>query len=109
MPLQFIFTKDSFIPDMSGESLTEKDTELRERFISDRYKTLFDIGSETAAAGESMSLVFLRTVSERFIKALTAMPELELVRENANAVLSDEACDELLEAVPFGIGTEYID
>ena len=109
MPLQFIFIKDSFIPDMSGENLTEKDTELRERFISDRYKTLFDIGSETAAVNESMSLGFLRDVSEHFIKALTAMPELELVRENANAVLSKEACDELLEAVPFGIGTEYID
>ncbi len=94
---------------MSGENLTEKDTELRERFISDRYKTLFDIGSETAAVNESMSLGFLRDVSEHFIKALTAMPELELVRENANAVLSNEACDELLEAVPFGIGTEYID
>ena len=109
MSLQFIFTKESFIPDMSGEPLTEKDTELRERFISDRYKTLFDIGSETAAVNESMSLGFLRTLSECFIKTLTSMPELELVRENANVVLSDEASDELLEAVPFGIGTEYLD
>ncbi len=81
MSLQFIFTRDSFMPDTVGEVLTEREEKLRERFISDRYEALFDIGSQTADAGESISLGFLRTVSEHFTKALTQMPELELVRE----------------------------
>ena len=109
MSLNFIFTRYSFVPDMNTEALTQKDEKLRESFISDRFAALFNIGFDAAGESESMSLVFLRAVSERFLRSLTAMPELELVRENANVALSEEACDELLEAVPFGIGTEYID
>lgn len=66
MSLQFIFTRDSFMPDTVGEVLTERGEKLRERFISDPYEALFDIGSKKAEAGESMSLGFLRTVSEHF-------------------------------------------
>ncbi|MBR5091019.1 MAG: DEAD/DEAH box helicase [Ruminiclostridium sp.] len=109
MPLDFIFTHDSFIPDLNTEALTQKEESLREGFLSDRFAALFNIGFETAADKESMSLSFLRIVSERFLRALTVMPELELVRENADVILSEESCNELLEAVPFGIGTEYID
>ena len=65
MSLQFIFTRDSFMPD-SSDTLTESEARLRERFISNRYEAFFDIGSETAEAGESMSLGFLRTVNEHF-------------------------------------------
>ncbi len=101
MSLNFIFTHDSFVPDMNTEALTQKDEKLREGFLSDRFAALFNIGFDAAGESESMSLGFLRTVSEQFLRSLTAMPELELVRESANVLLSEEASDELLEAVPL--------
>ena len=113
MSLQFIFTKNSFLPDQISDQtdgvLSEKEEKLRESFMQDRYKALFQLGCETAGELESPSLAYLRLVSERFLEALTSMPELELVRELAEVTLSEEAAEELLLAVPFGIGTEYID
>lgn len=113
MSLQFIFTQDSFLPDQT--SIQSDQTEgiftekLRKSFMEDRYKALFQLGCEAAGETESPSLAYLRLVSERFLEVLTSMPELELVRELAEVTLSEEAAEELLLAVPFGIGTEYID
>lgn len=119
MSLQFIFTKNSFLPDQMAEqtdgsiqsksSLSEREEKLLERFQQDRYSALFQLGCEEAGESESPTLVYLRMISERFLEALTSMPELELVRELAEVVLSEETKEELLLSVPFGIGTEYID
>lgn len=109
MSLQFIFTEHSFCIDEPEESLTEKEQNLYDAFHSDKYKALFDIGPQAAEKGESPSLDFLRQISERFFALLTSMPELELMREAARVELSDDTADELLSAVPYGIGTEYID
>ena len=109
MDLRFIFTQDSFLPDSSEDALSPKEEELRESFLVDRYKALFQLGCEESDETESPSLAYLRLVSERFMETLTSMPELELVREMAVVTLSEETEEELLLAVPFGIGTEYID
>ena len=51
---------------------------------------------------------FLYQVAAAFFARLTDLPELELVRENAKVSLSSEALEELLAAVPFVIGAEYV-
>ncbi len=113
MSLQFIFTKNSFLLDQISDQtdgvLSEKEEKLRESFLRDRYKALFQLGCEAAGESESLSLAYLRLVSERFLETLISMPELELVRELAEVTLSEDAVEELLLAVPFSIGTEYID
>ena len=107
--LQFLFTEGSFLVDRPGLEVAEADRDMKERFLSDRYETLFQIGFEDAGKGESASLGFLRQISGRFLEALTSMPELELVREKAEVILSDDISEQLLRDVPFGIGTEYVD
>lgn len=109
MSLQFIFTEHSFYLDQPAGELSEKEAQLSEAFAADKYKALFDIGSQAAEKGESPSMAFLRLISEKYLDLLTSMPELELLREKARAELSDDTADELLAAVPYSIGTEYID
>ena len=53
------------------------------------------------------SAAFLYLLSETFFKSLTSLPDLELLRENAQAPLLET--DRLLRAVPFVMGAEYID
>ncbi len=108
MSLQFIFTETSFYPDLGGEAAMPGEEKLRDTFIADRYKALFDLGFADGGHEENSSLSFLRMVSGRFLNALTSMPELELLREAAQVTLTDSTADELLAAVPYGIGTEYI-
>ncbi|MBR0172662.1 MAG: DEAD/DEAH box helicase [Lachnospiraceae bacterium] len=55
-----------------------------------------------------MSFSFLRMVSEQFLDALCALPELELARADVKVHLPDDAAERMLSAVPYGIGTEYI-
>ena len=107
--LQFIFTEGSFLVDRPGTEVAEAERELKDRFQSDRYETLFQIGFEDAGKGESASLAYLRQISTSFLETLTSMPELELVREKAEVPLDEETAERLLRDVPFGIGTEYID
>ena len=106
--LQFVFTEESFLVDRPGMEVPEAEKELKKRFLEDRYGTLFRIGFEDARKGEHASLVFLRRLSGYFLDAVTSLPELELVREKAEILLSDDAAEQLLRDVPFGIGTENI-
>ena len=108
MSLQFVFTQRAFRVDQSTEPLSSKEEALADAFQKDRFQALFDIGLEPAERGESPSLSYLRSISERFLDALTSMPELELLRERAVVLLTEDTAEELLNAVPFGIGTEYI-
>jgi len=92
MALQFVFTKDSFLLDQIADQtegvLSKNEEKLRDSFVQDRYKALFQLGCESPEEKESPSLVYLRRISERFLEALTSMPELELVREAAEVTLS---------------------
>ena len=81
--LSFIFTENSFLVDMPGAEVAEDDRELKKRFLSEKYDTLFQLGFEDVGKGESASLAFLRKVSGVFIDAFTSMPEIEMVSENA--------------------------
>ena len=103
MSLQFIFTETSFYPDLGGEAAMPGEEKLRDTFIADRYKALFDLGFADGGHEESSSLSFLRMVSGRFLNALTSMPELELLREAAQVTLTDSTADELLAAVGHAV------
>ena len=109
MLLQFIFTRDSFYCEESEEQLSAKEKQIKEAFVSDRYKALFDIGFEEQEKNESASLSYLRMISGRYIDLLTSMPELELLRGRAEVRLDEDSTAELLDSVPYAIGTEFID
>lgn len=108
VPLQFLFTKDSFYPDGRPEQLSSADQKRLEHFEQDRYGALYQMGLEEKASDFSPSSAFLYQVSDVFFKTLTSLPELEISRGETQAVLSEDEAMRLMEAVPFMIGAEYI-
>lgn len=105
--LDFIFTPDGFMSDIN---LTENSTEdkLAIQFSKDRYSALYNLGLTGKPQGCSASTAFLYMMADKFFKKLTGLPELEIVRENAKVVLTDDEYTYLLQAVPFAIGVEHI-
>ncbi|MBR0172163.1 MAG: ATP-dependent helicase, partial [Lachnospiraceae bacterium] len=107
-PLSFLFTQTAFRTDDRVQDLGDEAQRWKEQFEKNRFKALFQLGFENAPEQESMSFSFLRMVSEQFLDALCALPELELARADVKVNLQDDAAEQMLSAVPYGIGTEYI-
>ena len=104
--LQFIFTADGFYCD-TQDQLSDTDQALQTQFEADRWTALYRLGLTERPERAGPSAVFLYLLSDAFFKSLTSLPDLELLRENAQAPLSET--DRLLRAVPFVMGAEYID
>ena len=87
---------------------TEDGEALLARWKENRCKELYHLGQRERPEGLSPSVLYLYTVAEAFFRALTTLPELELLRERAQALLCEEETARLLQAVPFVIGAEYV-
>ncbi|MCH4035813.1 MAG: DEAD/DEAH box helicase [Lachnospiraceae bacterium] len=106
--LSFVFTARTFTVDHPKALLSDAETKLREAFLADRCRALFDLGFTPQSGKESPSLSFLHRLSGIFLEELTGSPDLEVAREHTVVTLSEETADRILYLVPFGIGTENI-
>ncbi len=103
-----VFTETGFIIDLEAtrnKSFFFDDT-LYQEFKENQMKALFYFGFLAKKSEMSPSLLFLHYVGTTFIKSLANHPSIEFTRE-ANVLSEDELAD-ILQAVPFAIGTEYI-
>lgn len=102
--LHFIFTENDFVLD------TQYSTEdgWGREFAADKYGALYQMGFARKPEGLTATGNFLYLVADSFMKTLTSLPELELMRENVQVRAATETEDFLLKAVPFAIGAEYI-
>ena len=107
-PLELVLTPDGFVPELPGSRHTEEGEALLARWKENRCKELYHLGQRERPEGLSPSVLYLYTVAEAFFRALTSLPELELLRERARALLCKEETARLLQAVPFVIGAEYV-
>lgn len=106
--LQFLFTPDGFLVDPSVQNLKPKHQKLKERFEKDKYGALYQAGLEERPEDLSASAFFLLLVADTFFRVLTSLPELEVAREDVKTEPSEEICQQLLDAVPFVIGSEHL-
>ena len=106
--MQFAFTADGFVPIADAQMLNDADRELLSRFEEDRFAALYSMGLQGGAETAGASAAFLTLLSDTFFKRLTDLPDLELLRENACAALSEQDVESLLSAVPFALGAEHI-
>lgn len=106
--LQFAFTEDGFVPYGDAEMLSEDDRDLLSRFERDSLAALYHLGLQGRPENAGTSVAFLALLGDTFFKRLTDLPDLELLRENARVVLTEEDVETLLRAVPFALGTEHI-
>jgi superfamily II DNA or RNA helicase len=82
---------------------------LQQAFQTDPYQALWQLSFTEPEAEESPSLHFLHVLAQSFLEQLTAQPELAVAREKTVAALPEDVCHKILQMVPFGLGTEYID
>ena len=107
-PLQFAFTAEGFAPIVEAGRLSQEDRELLSRFERNAFEALYDMGLHEKPASASASVSFLILLAETFFKRLTDLPDLELLREGARAVPTDEDQESLLRSVPFALGAEHV-
>ncbi len=108
LSLNFIFTENSFIVDTHEGELSDHAKEWSARFDNDRYDALYQLSFSEKESWFAPSMLFLHRLSDAFIRALTRLPELELLRERAIIVPDTDVIYELLESLPYGIGTEHV-
>ncbi len=85
-----------------------EEKEIYDKFIVDKYKTLFHLGFLLKKDWFSSSLAFLYLVSETVVYNISKQSDLELSKENIEVILSESQINYLLNCVPYTIGMEYI-
>lgn len=106
--IPFLFTPEGFTPDVSSLDTEAALEEAKRWTIDGGYPALYQSGLEGNQEDTTPSERFLYQVAAAFFRSLTDLPELEIARGKAKVILTDEAAEELLLAVPFAIGAEHI-
>ena len=110
MKLEIIFSRKSFyIDEANANNFADSDNKLLKNFLVDKFQALYDLSFDNVYKDESPSFRFLHFLAENFLEILTACPELELARENISITLDETNKTRLLNAVPFALGSEYVD
>ena len=95
---QYIFTEKGFYPEVGEEDKSEINS----------IELLYALGNVENPSSLTVSGHFLYQISDAFFKELTRLPELELARDKVNIQPSEECIQNLLEATPYAIGTEFV-
>ena len=106
--LRFRFTKNGFMLDEQEGEFSEKILPWVEKFESDKWKALYEIGFEEKPDWLDTAGSFLYLLTDLFQKQLTRQPDLELARENTEVILDTDTMERLLNSVPFTLGAEFV-
>ena len=102
---RFLFTPDGFDPDFPPTP--EGDADAR-RFREQPWESVYALGFTPAASEESSTYHWVHTLALTYVRVLSRQPALEITREQTEVSLLPEDAGRLLEALPFGIGTENV-
>jgi len=106
--IHFLFTEDSFCVDDRNEPLSEPALSWKKQFEEDRFTALYQLGFVEKPAVLDGAGSFLYQLSDAFFRLLTNQPDLELTRENALARPDEDLTGQLLNCVPFTLGSEHV-
>lgn len=104
----FVFTAESFRLDAVEGRLSVEGEKWEKAFQENKFLALYDLGFSSRNMAESSSFAFLHLLAEKFVEALISMPELEVSREKTVVKLGELDGAELLNSIPFAVGSEYI-
>lgn len=105
--LRFIFTPSGMTAEYDDKAGTKSDRLWTTHFEEDCYEALYQYGMDDVAA-ESITARYAKKLMHTFLEKLTQLPELEMIREKAEVTLTKEDENELLQAMPFALGSEYV-
>ena len=104
----FLLTKDGFRVDHMAAALDAEGMRWKEAFRGAPYESLYALAFRERPTCFDAAGSFLCRVAERFTSALCAVPGLERSREKPDVAPSEDSRELLLQAVPFAIGSEYV-
>ena len=113
--LSFIFTPQGFVCDASMDSesgkprLAHESHVWYERFSADREAALYDLGFVREDSWYTPSMRYLHRIADAFLRNTLLRADVELLREQAPPLLDEATIAELLLALPFCPGAEYVD
>ena len=102
---QILFTPEGFEPDFPATAESEAEAE---KFRKQPWESVYALGFSPADAAEGNTFHWLHTLGLSFVRELTRQPALEISREQTEVPLPPEERGRLMDALPFGIGTEYV-
>ncbi len=76
---------------------------------NNKYYALFELGFTDLSIPLSSSFSFVRNISNSFIKKVSRLPELEIIRENIEVELEEEEINGFLTNIPYFPGWEFVD
>ena len=82
MQRQYIFTKNGFYPENTGEEIEDEES----------AEFLYDMGNIESPSKLTVSGYFLYLVSDAFFKELTRLPELKIARDTASSTKTSILC-----------------
>ena len=106
--LSVLFTPEGFTLDFPDPITDDALRACREAYDQDRFAFLYHLGFEAVPEGATPTYRYLCQLGARFVHSLTAQPALEITREQTEVLMTDEDSAYLLDAVPYGLGTESI-
>lgn len=106
--LQLFFTKDSIQAEISQSLSTADDQKWKALWEQDMYAAVYAYGMERRMDSSVVS-GYLYKLVDFFLRKLTDLPELEMLRQKVKIQLTAEDIEQLLRALPFALGAEYVD
>lgn len=111
--IRFLFTEKGFRPDSAEESRaetsgTEEISRWREAFEKEPYHALYELGFQEKPDWLDAAGRYLYHLADFFLQTVTHQPDIELLRDKVKVVPDRDEMESLLNAVPFTLGSEYV-
>ncbi|MDR3355136.1 MAG: hypothetical protein LBO21_08865, partial [Synergistaceae bacterium] len=104
-----VFTPDGFILDRVPASSKDCffDQAMLDDFYRDKFRALFELGFASKNEKFTAALAYLQFISVEFARSLSRDSDIEITRRSSP--LGESKRTEILRAVPYGVGTEFVD
>ena len=103
--VQACFKPGGFTMDFPEEEAFQN---ARKAFLRDPWRALYKTGFVPDDQEESETVRWLHRLALAYVRELIAQPALEVTREQTTVPLNEEVSARLLDALPYGLGTEYV-
>ncbi len=106
--LYFVFTEDGFLLDERDGIYSDAVRRWRDKFQESPARALYNLGFEERPVWLDQAGNYLYMVADVFLRQLTRIPDIEILREKVIVPLEIDVVERLLSAVPFTFGSEYV-
>lgn len=105
--LRFFFSPNGIVCEISDSGASETDILWKKRFDENMYAAIYTYGLDSTPDNSAVGM-YIRKLTEIFLKKLIDLPELETARDKAKIALTESDLIGLLQSVPFALGAEYV-